>query len=470
VRKSVGLSALAVCLATSLTACKASSGATPDLSISPSTSASATAAASGSAPASSVAAASSNAPASSSVAAGSSVVSSPAASTLSSSPPAVASSSPSAAAATPISVSLAKVSQPIAGGDGGTATIQRPTTHGLPAAVDAALLAPATQALTQFESELKSSPCTNECTPGDYLATFAVSRSDSAIVSGIWTILTYFPGAAHPETVLDGVIVRATDGVSIAPAELFTGTDLGPLVAPSRAAIGTHLTAIGCNGAGASGYDAATSAIYANYEGVAVAASGLLVGLSDDQVAAHACGNFEISVGWSALRAGLSSLGVAVAAKTALPPSQTTAGRCSIGVLGVAFGSQKQLTVGQFQVEIVFTNAAGVPCWLLGFPGVDLSGEEGGGGRGTISLARTSAAPLRVTIAPGASAHAELTYLVGPDNCDAGGTAWTPDTATVTPPDETVSVLLFWSFRSVDDCQTGATHPGTYVGPVLAGA
>lgn len=362
------------------------------------------------------------------------------------------------------------MTQPIAGGDGGTATIQRPTTHGLPVAVDAALRVPATTALTQFQQDLKANPCSGStCTPADFLATFAVSRSDTAIVSGTWTILTFYPGAAHPETVLVGITVRASDGSAIAPAQLFTGADLGPLVTPVRAATEAYLTKIGCSDFGPAEFDAATAGTVDNYQGVAVTASGLLVGISEDQVTAHACGSVELPISWSAVRAGLSPLGLAVAAKTALPAAQTDASRCSTGVLEVSLGAQQQLSVGQFQVAVVFTNVAGDPCWLQGFPGVDLTGDTGSGSH-TISLVRTPATPQRVTIAPGGSAHAELTYLVGPDVCDAGGAAWTPGDAIVTPPDETVSVSVFWSLNSVDDCQTGATHPGSYIGPVLAGA
>jgi hypothetical protein len=38
----------------------------------------------------------------------------------------------------------------------------------------------------------------------------------------------------------------------------------------------------------------------------------------------------------------------------------------------------------------------------------------------------------------------------------------------VTPPDDTTSVQIPWPGDSVDDCQTGATHPGSFIGPVVA--
>jgi hypothetical protein len=84
-------------------------------------------------------------------------------------------------------------------------------------------------------------------------------------------------------------------------------------------------------------------------------------------------------------------------------------------------------------------------------------------------LVRTPAKPVRVNLAPSAQAHAVLTFLTGPDpSCDAGG-PWIPSTLTVTPPDDTTSVQIPWPGNSVDDCQTGATHPGSFIGPVIAG-
>jgi Protein of unknown function (DUF4232) len=366
-------------------------------------------------------------------------------------------------------VTTAKVNQPIVGGDGGTATYDKPTTHGLSAAVDAALRAPATTALAAFEKDLKNNPCTDACTPADFNATFSVGRSDSSIVSGTWTIYSFYPGAANGPTTLVGVTVRASDGTVIAPAQLFTNGDLTPLVKVLRPTLEAQLTKIGCNDFGADDYDQATAGTAANYQGVAITASGLLVGISNEQVAAHACGSFEVPIEWSAVHAGLSPIGLAAAVRTALPTGVTTTAMCTTGVLQVSFGAQTQTAATQFQLPVVFTNTASQPCYLQGFPGVDFFGD-GGGNLGTVSLVRTPATPQRVTLADGAIAHAVLTYLKGPDTCDVGGQAWAPAGVNVTPPNSTVTVELNWPGDTVDDCQTGATHPGSYIGPVVAGA
>jgi hypothetical protein len=48
--------------------------------------------------------------------------------------------------------------------------------------------------------------------------------------------------------------------------------------------------------------------------------------------------------------------------------------------------------------------------------------------------------------------------------------AWVPMSVRVTPPDETTAISVAWIGRSVDNCQGGATHPGTYIGPIQAGS
>jgi hypothetical protein len=323
-------------------------------------------------------------------------------------------------------------------------------------------------------------PCTGPaCGSGDFQADFTTSRADSVVVSGTWTISTFFPGGAHPTTQLTAVIVDATTGASIAPSQLFVGSSLTALATATTVAAKAKLDAIGCNvdeeqaeladGVGPTA---------ANYVGTAIGRTGLLIGLSQGQVAAEACGTVDLSVAWTALPSQLSSIGARLAA--APPPaasavigsgppttstmSTRTAPRCATTSLDVSLGTTKTVVNTQYQVPIVFTNVSGTPCSLLGFPGT----EFGAAGGLPVDLVRTSAKPARVNLPPGGQAHAVLTYLAGPDPaCDAGG-PWIPSTLTVTPPDDTTSVQIPWPGGSVDDCQTGATHPGSYIGPVIA--
>jgi hypothetical protein len=347
------------------------------------------------------------------------------------------------------------------------------------AAISAALQRPATTALADYTKFAASGgPCTvPACASGDFQATFTTSRADSVVVSGTWTISTFYPGGAHPSTQLVAVIVDATSGASIAPSQLFVGSSLKALAALTATAATTKLDAIGCNvdqdqAELADGVAARSD----NYAGTAIGRTGLLIGISQGQVAAEACGTLDLAVPWTAVQSQLSRIGARFAA---IPPpiasaligagaptaASANAPRCATTSLDVALGTAKQVVNTQYQVPIVFTNVSAQPCFLLGFPGTDF----GAAGALPMSLVRTPAKPARINLVPGHQAHAVLTYLSGPDpTCDAGG-PWTPSTLTVTPPDDTTSVQIPWPGGSVDDCQTGATHPGSYVGPAIAG-
>jgi hypothetical protein len=351
---------------------------------------------------------------------------------------------------------------------------------GLPddAAISAALQRPATTALADYvKFAATGGPCTGPvCQRGDFQADFTTSRADSVVVSGTWTISTFYPGGAHPSTQLTAVIVDATSGASIAPSQLFAGSSLKALAAITAKAATAKLDAVGCNvdqeQAGLADGVAPTAD---NYVGTAIGRTGLLIGLSQGQVAAEACSTVDLAVPWTAVQSQLSSIGARLAATplpvaTAVvgagpPTASATAPRCATTSLHVALGAIKQVVNTQYQVPIVFTNVSAQPCSLLGFPGTDF----GAAGALPVSLVRTPVKPARINLAQGGQAHAILTFLAGPDpTCDAGG-PWIPSTLTVTPPDDTTSVQIPWPGDSVDDCQTGATHPGSYIGPVIAG-
>ncbi|MEU9452725.1 DUF4232 domain-containing protein [Streptomyces sp. NPDC048277] len=114
-------------------------------------------------------------------------------------------------------------------------------------------------------------------------------------------------------------------------------------------------------------------------------------------------------------------------------------------------------SAGQQQsVAIALTNKSGHTCTMYGFPGVDLvnSGTQW-------SLQRTNATPQRVTLANGAAAHFVITYLKSDD----AGTAFRPSTVVITAPNQRTSYDIPWQGGPIV-LQDGATHPGTYVGPV----
>lgn len=102
------------------------------------------------------------------------------------------------------------------------------------------------------------------------------------------------------------------------------------------------------------------------------------------------------------------------------------------------------------------TNSSGSTCLVKGFPGVDLKVAD------TWSLVRSSKSTSTVTLKSGASASFVISYLPW----QAGsGVEFKAKSVVITPPNETTSVTLNWPGGSVLR-QDGATHPGTYVGPV----
>lgn len=136
--------------------------------------------------------------------------------------------------------------------------------------------------------------------------------------------------------------------------------------------------------------------------------------------------------------------------------SAGSAATCEAAQLGYSWADSGSGS-GQKQAVVALTNKSGHTCTMYGFPGVDLvnSGRQW-------SLRRTDATPQRVTLANGEAAHFTLTYLVAEQG---DSTAFTPTTVVITAPNQRTSYDLPWHGGPVV-LQDGATHPGTYVGPV----
>jgi hypothetical protein len=138
----------------------------------------------------------------------------------------------------------------------------------------------------------------------------------------------------------------------------------------------------------------------------------------------------------------------------------TGAGRCHTAGLGFSFGSgdgKVSSSDDQQQLAVVLKNKTSAACTIQGFPGVDLKSSGG-----SWSLTRSSATPKKVTLAAGSSTTFTITFL--PWN-QGSGTEFKATSVVVTPPNETTSTTLAWPGGSVL-LQDGATHPGTYTGPV----
>jgi uncharacterized protein DUF4232 len=152
--------------------------------------------------------------------------------------------------------------------------------------------------------------------------------------------------------------------------------------------------------------------------------------------------------------------GSAVPTSPTSVPTQT--GRCTLDQLTASLGRTTG-EAGQRHTTVVWTNTSASDCVMEGFGGVDLQGPDDPMGP-TYSLPRTSATPESFPLAPGHAAHTTITWLPPQD-----GPGWTPTAMVVTPPNETRSARLDWPGGAVLR-QDGATHPGTFIGPVSPGA
>jgi hypothetical protein len=162
------------------------------------------------------------------------------------------------------------------------------------------------------------------------------------------------------------------------------------------------------------------------------------------------------------------SQGLAAPTRTSGNPTPTaaaaTAPRCHTSGLRLRLEpGGASVAQGQYRLALVLTNTSGRSCTLQGFPGVDLKGPADTVNGPTYSLRRQAAMAARVTLRAGQSAGSQLTYLVG----DEEAKPWKPTTVVLTPPNETTQLTVAWTGNSVLR-QDGATHPGSYIGPMQA--
>ncbi|CAM5603094.1 hypothetical protein GCM10010329_50770 [Streptomyces spiroverticillatus] len=118
----------------------------------------------------------------------------------------------------------------------------------------------------------------------------------------------------------------------------------------------------------------------------------------------------------------------------------------------------------QGHVTVTLTNKGTAPCTLNGYPGVDLASGSGD----TWSLTRqTSVKAKSLTLDPGGDAYFKVTYLPYTAEGNTPDAEFKTVTLIMTPPGETSSVSLRWPHKTPVLKQDAATHPGTFVGPVL---
>lgn len=114
----------------------------------------------------------------------------------------------------------------------------------------------------------------------------------------------------------------------------------------------------------------------------------------------------------------------------------------------------------QIHFDVVFTNVSSQSCGLQGYPGVDLLGPDDPVWGPDYQLPQQAGDQQLLTLAPGASASGRLTFLPQPDG-------WVPRTIVVTLPNTSGQLETPWTPGGIPVArQDGATHPGTYIGPL----
>ncbi|WP_369250980.1 DUF4232 domain-containing protein [Streptomyces sp. R41] len=119
--------------------------------------------------------------------------------------------------------------------------------------------------------------------------------------------------------------------------------------------------------------------------------------------------------------------------------SGSTGTRCHTSELRASVGNNDP-GAGQENFPIVLTNSSGRTCTVRGYPGaafIDASGKQLGP-----DPQRSSGTPTTVTLAPGQSAWAGLTFS-NPEI--SGAHTATPASLLVTPPDEKDSLKVKWT-------------------------
>ena len=168
----------------------------------------------------------------------------------------------------------------------------------------------------------------------------------------------------------------------------------------------------------------------------------------------------------AASSAAASSAAQAGAHPSSSPSAPAQAGRvatCQATGLSYALGAVTGTSAQRTQV-VDLTNKGSAACTLQGFPGVDLNGSANGQQNFTWSLERQSAGYAAVTLQPGATGHFSLIYLPG---ASASGDM-SVEKLIITPPNDYTQAEVTWNQSVL--LQDGATRPGTYITPVVAGS
>jgi hypothetical protein len=147
----------------------------------------------------------------------------------------------------------------------------------------------------------------------------------------------------------------------------------------------------------------------------AVFVAGCNSSSSSSSASAGASGSASVSVSGSsgsaagsASGSGSGSTGASSAASASAPAAEGMGSDCTTSDLKVSTGNGGGGAAGTFYSFIDFTNTGGAPCALEGYPGVSLTGTSGGQIGAAATRSTEAGTAKLVTLAPGATANAEL--------------------------------------------------------------
>jgi hypothetical protein len=149
------------------------------------------------------------------------------------------------------------------------------------------------------------------------------------------------------------------------------------------------------------------------------------------------------STGGSSPAATTASSGSGTGSSSAATGGGATSTRCHTSELRASVGANNP-GAGQENFPLVLTNRSGRTCTIDGYPGaafVDASGKQLGP-----DPKRSSGGATKITLAPGKSAWAGMTFS-NPEV--SGASTATPAAILITPPDEKASLKVAWSGGAV---------------------
>jgi Protein of unknown function (DUF4232) len=163
--------------------------------------------------------------------------------------------------------------------------------------------------------------------------------------------------------------------------------------------------------------------------------------------------------------------GTPTPASTQEPVAASSGTKCQPANLSFTLGATIK---GASTTQVVnLTNQGSSACTMEGFPGVDLVGVANGQQNYTWPLVRASVTNAReshqgiskVTLQPGGIAHFDLRYLPGAPGDH--NNLITVVKMVITPPNDYTQGQMTWDQDVV--LQDAATHPGTFILPVVSG-